>query len=618
MGQCQGFSGVCSGLCNLVGGASSSSSPHVKLEGRPRAPSASVLPRDLSTHLEDEDLHLTKFVGSDEERTAFVFVGTCRGRPCSAKVYDLEKIDRTRERDELDREVNVLEKLGAHPHIVQYIADFRDGGRYRFAVMEFVGGSLHEQVFCYGRLTHFEARHIFRQMLMAVGHIHSHRMMHRDLKLKSCLIAVEAPGPPQRGLEDEESGRTYQLKVTDCSSCGTYPKANSRVGSALFVAPEVAAHDSSQPYDYAVDFWSLGIILFCSLCGHYPIDDPAGLGSNRRDVLSAGRFSAAHANSPWSMLQPAVQRLISGLLTVEWDCWYGQRARYGLGRCLESSWLDPKLPPEWPPGEMAEPPRHKARNEISLQKVLVSRDEVGGCVIGGMEDAKKAMLHKDKCLNIWPRFKMQVLHITRIARGAESTLECEARPGPGTILQRGDWVYYACRRSLDPSGGHARPRGGSLGGNNQVQYGDMEQLLTNSERYAKTALMDCCSFEVPEAWNNCVLGGEAETSKGQGFLNFRNNFAHLTVAAIVPSSESTRQTVLFPGGQDVVRTGDRMYFPRKYKDADDSDTSPFTGQDREVMQELVKRAKKALSSKPFKDKAHFERLCQEGKARRAV
>merc|ERR1719296_182670 len=93
------------------------------------------------------------------------------------------------------------------------------------------GDSLDTQVFCSGRLPEVEARHIFRQLLLAVGYVHSRGILHRDIKLKNVLIAESTK---------RHIGMLHEVKLIDFGLCRQYPQAHTAVGTDLFVAPEVA------------------------------------------------------------------------------------------------------------------------------------------------------------------------------------------------------------------------------------------------------------------------------------------------------------------------------------------------------------------------------------------
>lgn len=72
-------------------------------------------------------------------------------------------------------------------------------------------------------------------------------------------VTAAAPQEASVGTSAEDDGRVYRNDGIR--------RAFSIVGSADYMAPEILA---SQGYDYGVDYWSLGCILFEFLCGYSP------------------------------------------------------------------------------------------------------------------------------------------------------------------------------------------------------------------------------------------------------------------------------------------------------------------------------------------------------------
>lgn len=91
------------------------------------------------------------------------------------------------------------------------------------------------------------------QMILAIGHLHSKGIAHRDLKLENILLDNEG-----------------YLKVIDYGLAKKIPrgyKSYEFLGTFLYMAPEMVAKSG---HGQAIDWWALGIILFEIMFGYTP------------------------------------------------------------------------------------------------------------------------------------------------------------------------------------------------------------------------------------------------------------------------------------------------------------------------------------------------------------
>ncbi|KAM5472512.1 eukaryotic translation initiation factor 2-alpha kinase [Microsporum audouinii] len=107
---------------------------------------------------------------------------------------------------------------------------------------------------------------LFRQILDGLNHIHSHGILHRDLKPDN--IFIDMANNPRIG--DFGLATSGQLSSTDRSSAlesigGGFTQS---IGTTYYVAPEVKKASMGQ-YNEKVDMYSLGIIFF-EMC--YPLE----------------------------------------------------------------------------------------------------------------------------------------------------------------------------------------------------------------------------------------------------------------------------------------------------------------------------------------------------------
>lgn len=96
--------------------------------------------------------------------------------------------------------------------------------------------------------------HYFKQMAAGLNHMHSRRVMHRDLKPQN--IFVHKDGVIKLG--DLGLGRFFTSKENI---------AHSLVGTPYYMSPERL---SQEGYDFKSDIWSMGCILYELAALHSP------------------------------------------------------------------------------------------------------------------------------------------------------------------------------------------------------------------------------------------------------------------------------------------------------------------------------------------------------------
>merc|ERR1740139_14024 len=103
------------------------------------------------------------------------------------------------------------------------------------------------------------------------------------------------------------------------------PHLTTYCGTLSYMAPEMML---GRPYDSRVDTWSLGVVLYCVLCGYRPFrhSDPD---ENRRRIAAA---DFKFPSKEWGGVSTEAKKLVLGLLTVEAE------KRLSAGAALEEKW----------------------------------------------------------------------------------------------------------------------------------------------------------------------------------------------------------------------------------------------------------------------------------------
>ena len=162
---------------------------------------------------------------------------------------------------EIKDEIDILKSLD-HPDIVRIIESFNTKDSYILVTEYCEGGELYDQV--RNQLSETQIAVIFKQLLSGLAYLHSHNIVHRDLKLENILIQ-----------EIEKSKTTgedlFNIKIIDFGTARIFDskrKPQSIVGSSYYIAPEVL----NQKYNKECDLWSVGVILYMFIVGHAPFD----------------------------------------------------------------------------------------------------------------------------------------------------------------------------------------------------------------------------------------------------------------------------------------------------------------------------------------------------------
>ena len=205
---------------------------------------------------------LTDFflLGDTLGQGAFAIVKKARmipnGELCAIKMID-KRLIKLEEAPSLIREIEIMR---ACQHVaIMPVYDVFESDIHISIVMELLPGkSLFERIRdAQSGLPEVEARWIMYQVVSALYFLHTHCIAHRDIKPENILL-----------LGDE--GLTCRVGDFGFAKCFQNDPLKTACGTPEYAAPEILM--GAPEYSYQVDMWSVGVMLYVSLCGYMPFD----------------------------------------------------------------------------------------------------------------------------------------------------------------------------------------------------------------------------------------------------------------------------------------------------------------------------------------------------------
>ncbi len=156
--------------------------------------------------------------------------------------------------DVIKNEIEIQERI-IHPNIVRMYSHYEDDKDF-YCFLEYINGPSLLNIINKKKtgLSERESCKYFSQIIKSISFLHSNKIIHRDIKLENFLIK-----------------NNEIIKLIDFGCCALLteeePKRMSTCGTYLYMSPELI---NLTPYDYCVDIWALGVLLFELLEGFSP------------------------------------------------------------------------------------------------------------------------------------------------------------------------------------------------------------------------------------------------------------------------------------------------------------------------------------------------------------
>ncbi|KAL4493617.1 hypothetical protein ABPG72_004110 [Tetrahymena utriculariae] len=205
--------------------------------------------------VEVEDYKLLKLLGTGISGQVFLAQKKDNGNYYALKFIERFYKDQQQEQYvimQLEQEVNAIELVDSD-RVIKSTECFTTE-QFFVIVMDYCkNGDLFNYVKSKEHLNEQESIELLAQMLDGIKAVHSQNLIHRDIKPENLLLDDDL----QIKIGDFGASIFYQIDNLHDNLCGTY----------YYMAPEL---ENYEQYDFSVDLWSIGCVLFFMLTGNSP------------------------------------------------------------------------------------------------------------------------------------------------------------------------------------------------------------------------------------------------------------------------------------------------------------------------------------------------------------
>jgi tRNA A-37 threonylcarbamoyl transferase component Bud32 len=219
-----------------------------------------VLPRFIASSLRKEnecvgDYFIAEELGKGTYATVRLGLHRSTNEKVAIKIYEKARLLNPSRKKTVEREIKILSKL-SHPNIISLLKTVETPNSINL-IFEYVSGcSLAE--YLKSRSSHkieeYQAKSIFKQILLALDFCHNLGVSHRDIKLENILM-------------DER----HNIKIIDFGF-STYVLSEKKMqlfcGTQNYMAPEILANQ--QFLGPPTDVWAAGVVLYVLVTGTFP------------------------------------------------------------------------------------------------------------------------------------------------------------------------------------------------------------------------------------------------------------------------------------------------------------------------------------------------------------
>jgi serine/threonine protein kinase len=229
----------------------------------------------------------------------------------SIAVKVIPKGETTEDEDLVKNEITIQSGLPFHENLLQLHSYFAEKECICLVLEYASGGSLLQD-------RPLSAAKYIREVCSGLGHMHEHRIIHRDVKSENLVL-----------------GSDGRVKIIDFGVAkGVDEHENTLCGSPYYQAPEMIR--LSQRYDHKIDIWAIGVLLYEF---HYTIEvkhttNTMPFRGNSKDELKEAILKGKIFWPDEGVFSDSARDLISKILVRD------RKKRYSLDEILKHSFIE--------------------------------------------------------------------------------------------------------------------------------------------------------------------------------------------------------------------------------------------------------------------------------------